>query len=59
MIIFIVNSLAHKQANMLEKVEGELQAVKQTMKAIPNFASFLENPTIAKDAKTKRVRTYH
>jgi hypothetical protein len=40
---------------MLDKVEGELQAVTATMKAVPNFAAFLENPTIAKDAKSKRV----
>jgi F0F1-type ATP synthase delta subunit len=40
---------------MLEKVEGELQAVDELITKSPNFAAFLSNPTISRQDKATKV----
>jgi F0F1-type ATP synthase delta subunit len=40
---------------MLEKVEGELQAVDELITKSPNFAAFLANPTISRQDKATKV----
>lgn len=40
---------------MLDKVESELVAFSEIVKKLPNFASFLENPTISRTEKAAKV----
>jgi len=47
--------IAASKSNSLEKVEGELLALKQTAETSSAFSSFLENPLISRDQKTKEV----
>lgn len=46
---------AASKAGTLDKVEEELVALKQTAESSQAFASFLENPLISRDEKTKQV----
>mmetsp|Transcript_6745 Transcript_6745/g.11993 ORF Transcript_6745/g.11993 Transcript_6745/m.11993 type:complete len:209 (-) Transcript_6745:309-935(-) len=46
---------AASKSNSLEKVEGELLAIKNSAESSKEFASFLENPLISRDLKTKQV----
>ncbi|KAL7526749.1 hypothetical protein ACHAWF_004079 [Thalassiosira exigua] len=47
--------IAASKANSLEKVEGELLAIKASAESSKQFKSFLENPLISRDDKTKQV----
>lgn len=47
--------IAASKAGTLEKVEGELLALKQTAETSKAFSSFLENPLISREQKTKEV----
>eukprot|EP00578_Thalassiosira_sp_NH16_P018580 CAMPEP_0181099596 /NCGR_PEP_ID=MMETSP1071-20121207/12744_1 /TAXON_ID=35127 /ORGANISM="Thalassiosira sp., Strain NH16" /LENGTH=208 /DNA_ID=CAMNT_0023182269 /DNA_START=55 /DNA_END=681 /DNA_ORIENTATION=- len=47
--------VAASKSNSLEKVEGELLAIKASAENSREFASFLENPLISRDVKTKQV----
>lgn len=47
--------VAASKSNSLEKVEGELAAIKSTASTSPAFASFLENPLISRDDKEAQV----
>ena len=46
---------AASKVNALEKVEGELLALKETAAKSKYFSNFLENPLISRDAKEKNV----
>ena len=46
---------AASKASSLEKVEGELLAIKNSAENSKEFALFLENPLISRDDKTKQV----
>jgi len=46
---------AASKADALEKVEGDLLALKQTAETSEAFSSFLENPLISRDAKEKQM----
>ena len=54
-IIMINYFFVHLQAKALEKVEGELAAVGDILKKMPNFAAYLENPTISRGDKVAKV----
>jgi F0F1-type ATP synthase delta subunit len=45
------------QANLLDKVEGELLAVNELINKSPNFSAFLSNPTISRQDKANKVRS--
>ncbi|EED90503.1 synthase of ATP synthase [Thalassiosira pseudonana CCMP1335] len=47
--------IAASKSSTLEKVESELLAIKQTAESSANFRSFLENPLISRNTKTKQV----
>jgi len=47
--------VAASKSSSLEKVEGELLAIKASAESSKEFASFLENPLISRDAKSKQV----
>ena len=47
--------IAASKSSTLEEVEGELLAIKSTSESSSEFRSFLENPLISRDAKTKKV----
>lgn len=47
--------IAASKSNVLDKVESELLAIKQTAESSPAFRSFLENPLISRTEKTKQV----
>ena len=47
--------IAASKSNVLDKVESELLAIKQTAESSPAFRSFLENPLISRSDKTKQV----
>eukprot|EP00567_Pseudictyota_dubia_P009213 CAMPEP_0197433030 /NCGR_PEP_ID=MMETSP1175-20131217/982_1 /TAXON_ID=1003142 /ORGANISM="Triceratium dubium, Strain CCMP147" /LENGTH=211 /DNA_ID=CAMNT_0042961275 /DNA_START=26 /DNA_END=661 /DNA_ORIENTATION=+ len=47
--------VAASKSNSLEKVDGELLAIKATAGTTPAFASFLENPLISRDDKEAQV----
>lgn len=47
--------IAASKAGVLEKVEQELAALAQSASSSPAFAGFLENPLIARDAKSKQI----
>ena len=47
--------VAASKSNTLDKVEGELLAIQATANSNASFKSFLENPLISRDAKTKSV----
>jgi len=47
--------IAASKGSSLEKVEGELLAIKNSAENSKEFASFLENPLISRDSKTKTV----
>ena len=47
--------IAASKSSSLEKVEAELIAIKATAESSPNFQSFLENPLISREDKTKQV----
>lgn len=49
--------IAASKTSSLEKVEGELLAIKATAESNKSFASFLENPLISRDTKTKQVES--
>lgn len=46
---------AASKADSLEKVEGELLAIKNSAENSKEFASFLENPLISRNEKTKSI----
>jgi len=47
--------IAASKSSSLEKVEGELLAIKNSAENSKEFASFLENPLISRASKTKTV----
>lgn len=47
--------VAASKTNALEQVESELLAIKNSATSSKAFASFLENPLISRDEKTKNV----
>eukprot|EP00585_Thalassiosira_rotula_P004084 CAMPEP_0196141740 /NCGR_PEP_ID=MMETSP0910-20130528/10372_1 /TAXON_ID=49265 /ORGANISM="Thalassiosira rotula, Strain GSO102" /LENGTH=189 /DNA_ID=CAMNT_0041402939 /DNA_START=119 /DNA_END=688 /DNA_ORIENTATION=+ len=47
--------IAASKTNTLEKVESELLAIKASAENSKEFASFLENPLIGRDIKSKQV----
>ena len=47
--------IAASKSNSLDKVEQELTAIKASAEGSKEFASFLENPLISRDLKTKQV----
>ena len=47
--------VAASKKSILDDVEGELLAIKSTSEKSPEFRSFLANPLISRDAKTRRV----
>ncbi len=47
--------IAASKTSTLEKVEDELLAIRATSEKSAEFRSFLENPLISRDVKTKRV----
>lgn len=47
--------MAASKAGLLEKVEGELAGLAKSAKESPAFASFLENPLIPRDQKSKQI----
>jgi F-type H+-transporting ATPase subunit O len=49
--------IAASKSSSLDKVEGELLAIKATAESNKSFASFLENPLISRDTKTKQVES--
>ncbi len=49
--------IAASKTSSLEKVEGELLAIKATSESNKSFASFLENPLISRATKTKQVES--
>ncbi|KAL3758838.1 hypothetical protein ACHAWU_001360 [Discostella pseudostelligera] len=49
--------IAASKSASLEKVEGELLAIKATAESNKSFASFLENPLISRETKTKQVES--
>lgn len=49
--------IAASKTSSLEKVEGELLAIKATAESNKSFASFLENPLISRESKTKQVES--
>lgn len=49
--------IAASKTSTLEKVEGELLAIKATSESNKSFASFLENPLISRETKTKQVES--
>ncbi len=44
------------QANLLDKVENELQAFTNSLEKSPKFASFLGNPTVSRSAKASMIQ---
>ena len=44
-----------EQAKALDKVEGELAAIGEVLKKLPNFAAFLENPTVSRGDKVAKL----
>ena len=49
--------VAASKANILEKVEAELNSLAASASKSPKFAHFLENPLISRDSKTKAVES--
>ncbi|KAL3790133.1 hypothetical protein ACHAW5_007855 [Stephanodiscus triporus] len=49
--------IAASKTSDLDKVEGELLAIKSTSETSAEFRSFLENPLISRDVKTKQVES--
>lgn len=47
--------IAASKAKSLDAVEGELLAIKNSAEGSKEFASFLENPLISRDVKSKQV----
>lgn len=47
--------IAASKSKTLDQVESELLAIKNTAETSKNFASFLENPLISREEKTKSV----
>mmetsp|Transcript_8579 Transcript_8579/g.10841 ORF Transcript_8579/g.10841 Transcript_8579/m.10841 type:complete len:207 (+) Transcript_8579:217-837(+) len=50
--------VAASKANILDKVEAELNGIKLTASKSPAFQSFLENPLISRDQKEKSVAEF-
>ena len=46
---------AASKAGILDKVESEMQAIKNTAGTSPAFKTFLENPLVSRDEKEKHV----
>ena len=49
--------IAASKSNSLDQVESELLAIKNSAESSANFASFLENPLISREDKTKSVES--
>lgn len=47
--------MAASKANVLDKVEGELNGLSAAATQSPAFAAFLDNPLIPRDAKSKQI----
>ena len=54
-VCFFLLECLQPQANLLEKVEGELLAINDLISKSPNFAAFLTNPTISRQEKANKV----